>query len=49
MQNSRGLAAIGEKMPNYLCDIFIYIRDAPATYLDNGIAGLPGRAGPGLV
>jgi len=31
-------------MPNCLCDIFIYIREAPATYPDNGIAGLQGRA-----
>ena len=31
-------------MPNRLCDIFIYIKDAPATYDDNKIAGLPRRA-----
>ena len=31
-------------MPNCLYDIFINIRDAPATYLDNGIASLPCRA-----
>jgi len=31
-------------MPNCLCDVFIYIRDAPATYPDNGIASLSGRA-----
>jgi len=28
-------------MPNYLCDTFIYIRDAPAIYPDNRIADLP--------
>ena len=33
-----------QRMPNFLCDIFIYMRDAPVTYHDNGIAGLPGRA-----
>jgi len=27
-----------------MCDILIYIRDAPATYADNGIAGLPNQA-----
>jgi len=38
-------------MPNYLCDIFIYIKDAPATYRipDNRIAGRgPKGNGPGL-
>jgi len=27
-----------------MCDISIYIRDAPATYPEKGIASLPGRA-----
>jgi len=31
-------------MPNCLYDIFIYIKDAPATYPDNGIVGLLGWA-----
>jgi len=32
-------------MPNCLYDVFIYIRDAPATYPDNRIAVVLGQAG----
>ena len=33
-----------QRIPNCLCDTFIYISDALATYPDDGIAGLPGWA-----